>query len=120
MDWASVATILVALITSVASIVNTIISKKTNKKVDCIETVKHELKLDIKNMNDRHREEMDKHILEADKTFLVNFLSDIEQQIPKTDIQIQRAYEVYEEYRKKNGNSYVHDKWEYCKENKLI
>ena len=40
---------------------------------------------------------MDKHILESDKTFLTDFLSDIEQGIPKTEIQIKRAYEVFEE-----------------------
>lgn len=120
MEFTAIATIVVALITSITSIINTIISKKTSKKVDRIEEVKIELKQDIKDMNDKHREEMDKHILEADKTFLVNFLSDIEQKIPKTDIQIKRAYEVYEEYREKNGNSYVHDRWEDNRKNGLL
>ncbi len=120
MDGGSIATILVTLITSIASIANTIISKKTSKKVDSIEDIKKELKLDIKSMNDKHTEEMDKHILEADKTFLVNFLSDIEQGIPKTDIQIQRGYEVYEEYRQKKGNSYVHDRWEDLRRRNLL
>lgn len=63
---------------------------------------------------------MDKHILESDKTFLTDFLSDIEQGIPKTEIQIKRSYEVYEEYTEKHGNSYIHDKWEELKNKGLI
>ena len=63
---------------------------------------------------------MDKHILESDKTFLTDFLSDIEQGIPKTEIQIKRAYEVFEEYINLHGNSYIHDKWEVLKSKKLI
>lgn len=108
------------MITAVGTIINTIISKKTNKKVDDIKTVKDELKADIQAMKDQQKEEMDKHILEADKTFLTNFLSDVEQGIPKTEIQKRRAYEVYEEYTSKHGNSYVHDKWEDLREQGLL
>lgn len=71
-------------------------------------------------MKEEQKEEMDKHILESDKTFLTDFLSDIEQGIPKTEIQIKRAYEVYEEYKEKHGNSYVHDKWEEEKNKGLL
>jgi len=49
---------------------------------------------------------------EKDKTYLTDFLSDLENGQTKSDIQIKRAYEVYEEYSDLHGNSYVHDKWE--------
>ncbi len=49
---------------------------------------------------------------EHDKTYLTDFLSDIENKQPKSDIQIKRAYEIYEEYTNLKGNSYVHSKWE--------
>ena len=46
------------------------------------------------------------------KTFLVEFLSDIENGVKKDEVQIQLAYEVYDRYTiELKGNSYVHDKW---------
>lgn len=47
------------------------------------------------------------------KTFLVDFLSDVENKVEKNEVQIKRAYEVYEHYRDDlHKNSYIHDKWE--------
>ena len=120
--------IITTAITTIGTVIIAVISKKTSKKIEKIESVKkadlEELKKDIKSdveeIKKQHKEEMDKHILEADKTFLTNFLSDLEQGIPKTDIQKQRAYEVFEEYVNHNGNSYVHDKWEECKIKNLL
>ena len=98
-------TIVVALITAGGTIANTIISKKTNKKVDCVA----ELKKDFK-----------EHILDADKTNLITFLSELELGLEKTDIQIKRAYEIYERYTENGGNSYVHDRWEEVKKKGLL
>ena len=63
---------------------------------------------------------MKEHILDADKTYLINFLSDLENGIKKTEIQIKHAYEIYERYTKNGGNSYVHDKWDECKNKGLL
>ena len=115
-----ISTIIVAIITATSTIITAIISKNTNKKVDNIENVRKELTEEIKKMHDNHNEEMNNHILEADKTFLTNYLSDVEQNIPKTEIQKMRAYEIYQEYRSKNGNSYIHDKWEELKEKNML
>ena len=104
--------IIITVITAGATIINTVINKRTSKKVEIIKDIKDEFKNEIQKIQNQNRYEMDKHILEADKTFLTNFLSDIEQGIPKTEIQKLRGYEVYEEYISKNGNSYIHDKWE--------
>lgn len=47
-----------------------------------------------------------------DKTYLTDFLSEVEGGQLKTEIQKKRAYEIYKEYTKLHGNSYVHNKWE--------
>lgn len=107
--YTAVATIIVAFITGVCSIITTIITKNTNKKVDAISEVRKEFNSQMKN-----------HILESDKTYLVDFLSDIESGGKKTDIQVKRAYEIFEEYSQFGGNSYVHDRWAVAKKNGLI
>lgn len=98
------------------TIINTIISKKTNKKVDNIENLNKK----IDKMREESKKDMIEHTLDADKTYLINFLSDLENGIKKTDVQIKRAYEIYERYCKNGGNSYVHDKWEECKRKGLL
>lgn len=98
------------------AIINTIISKRTNKKVDSIS----DLKKDIADMREESKRDMVEHTLDADKTYLINFLSELENGTEKTDVQIKRAYEIYERYSKNGGNSYVHDKWEECKRKGLL
>lgn len=93
--------IIVALITTLGVIINSLISNSTNRKVEKIDSIKAEFKKDIDNVKK-----------EQDKTYLTDFLADIENGNTKTDIQIKRAYEIYEEYTNLHGNSYVHDKWE--------
>lgn len=109
-------TIIVTLITVAGTIINTIISKKTNKKINNIDDINK--KIDF--MREESKEDMLKHTLDADKTYLINFLSDLENEVKKTDVQIKRAYEIYERYSKNGGNSYVHDKWEECKQKGLL
>ena len=47
------------------------------------------------------------------KNYLVRFLADIERGEKMDDIEIKRAYDAYDHYRKDlNGNSYIHDKWQ--------
>ena len=47
------------------------------------------------------------------KNFLVRFLKDIEQGNEVDEVEIQRACETYDHYKKDLGqNSYIHDKWE--------
>ena len=71
-------------------------------------------------MREESKKDMIEHTLDADKTYLINFLSDLENGIKKTDGQIKRAYEIYERYCKNGGNSYVHDKWEEVKAKGLL
>lgn len=93
--------IIIALITAGATIINTFISKNTSKKVETIQELKKDIKKDLDSVK-----------YENDKTYLTDFLSELEAGTPKSPIQIKRAYEIYEEYTKLNGNSYVHNKWE--------
>lgn len=47
------------------------------------------------------------------KNYLVTFLKSVEKGEIMDDVEIQRAYEVYDHYIKDlKGNSYIHDKWE--------
>lgn len=55
------------------------------------------------------------------KSYLTDFLAEMESGKTKTENQIKRAYEVYEHYTNKlHQNSYVHDKWEDLKRKELI
>lgn len=93
--------IIIALITAGATIINTFISKNTSKKVETIQELKKDIKKDLDSVK-----------YENDKTYLTDFLSEVEGGQLKTEIQKKRAYEIYEEYTKLHGNSYVHNKWE--------
>ena len=93
--------IIIALITAGATIINTIISKNTSKKVETIQELKKDIKKDLDSVK-----------YENDKTYLTDFLSELEAGIQNSPIQIKRAYEIYEVYTKLLGNSYVHNNWE--------
>lgn len=82
--------IILAFIAIIPSVATLIVNCYQNKKIDKIDKVR----------------------LESDKTYLTDFLSEVEGGQLKTEIQKKRAYEIYEEYTKLHGNSYVHNKWE--------
>ena len=47
------------------------------------------------------------------KNYLTEFLEDVKNGVPKSDIQIQRATEVYDHYiNDLHLNTYIHDGWE--------
>ena len=51
--------------------------------------------------------------LEIVNHYLVNFIEDSKNGIPKDEIQKKRASEVYDHYTNDlHGNSYIHDGWE--------
>lgn len=105
-------TIMVALISAVGTIIIALINKNTNKKVTKSNELKNELLQEIKQNREEYKQEISNHILENDKTYLTDFLSDIESGEPKKEIQIRRAYEIKKEYNEKGGDSYIDDKWE--------
>lgn len=55
------------------------------------------------------------------KSYLTDFLADMESGKLKTENQIKRAYEVYDHYIEDlHQNSYVHSKWDELKEKGVI
>ncbi len=50
--------------------------------------------------------------LQSIKTDLTNFISDVEHNVPKSQIQRLNAHELYDKYTKLGGNSYIHEHWE--------
>ena len=55
---------------------------------------------------------IDKLDNEQCKNYLLEFLNDVKNGVPKNEYQIARAYEVYEHYSNDlKGNSYIHKLW---------
>ena len=83
------------------------------------------IQIGSKKIINKQLEPINKKIIKIDenqcRNFLVDFLADIDNGIKKDDVQIKRAYEVYEHYTNElHKNSYIHDKWEKArKEGKL-
>lgn len=50
--------------------------------------------------------------LQSIKTDLTNFISDVEHEVPKSQIQKLNAHELYDRYNELGGNSYIHEHWE--------
>lgn len=50
--------------------------------------------------------------IQSIKTDLTNFISDVEHNVPKSQIQRLNAHELYDKYTKLSGNSYIHEHWE--------
>lgn len=78
-----------------------------NNRIDVLEKQSNErgknvtnLKQEVEQFRNDSKEDMKNHVLEYDKTYLTDFLSDLENGVTKTEIQKKRAYEVYEEYSK--------------------
>ena len=61
------------------------------------------------------KKDMLEHTIDADKTYLINFLFDLEKGVQKTDVQKKEHKRYTKDTQKNGGNSYVHDKWEEVK-----
>lgn len=91
-----------------------------NNRIDVLEEKSSNRARDVANLRKEVKRDMTKHTLEYDKTYLTDFFSELEQGNTKTEIQKKRAYEIYEEYTKNGGNSYIHAKWEELREKNLL
>ena len=112
MDNTILTTIISATIPAIASIIVVFMQTKTNKKITKIEDIKTEILQKIENNKKGYEKEISSHILENDKTYLTDFLSDIEANEPKSELQRRRASEIKDEYNKLGGDSYIDEKWE--------
>lgn len=107
------------VIISIATILNAILVimgfiAKIKKPVDNVIDKKFQEALepinDKLNTIDNRIDKIDKNEC---KNYLTEFLEDIKNGIPKSDIQIQRATEVYDHYiNDLHLNTYIHDGWE--------
>ncbi len=114
--------IIVAFITSCGVIINTIISNKTQKKVETIgdlkkefktetENIKNQFKMEINSIKEEFKTNLNDARRENDKTFLTDFITEMKNGEKKSEIQIMRAREVKKEYNNLNGDSYIDCEW---------
>lgn len=107
------------IIISIATFLNALIAiatfiSKVKKPVDT--AVDKKFKEALQPINDKLGaidDRIDKLDKNQCKNYLTEFLEDIRNGIPKSDIQIQRATEVYDHYiNDLHLNTYIHDSWE--------
>lgn len=107
------------IVISIATFLNAIITianfvGKVKKPVD--EAIDNRFKEALEPVNEK-LEIVNQDIRRLDKNqcmnYLVNFIEDSKNGIPKDEIQKKRASEVYDHYTNDlHGNSYIHDGWE--------
>lgn len=107
------------IIISIATFLNGILTiftfvEKAKKPVD--KAVDNKFTEALKPINDKLAvidDRIDKLDKNQCKNYLTEFLEDVKNGIPKSDIQIQRATEVYDHYiNDLHLNTYIHDGWE--------
>lgn len=112
--------IVLAVISSITSILTTIINKSTNKKIESMSEIKTDFKKEMTETRNDFKQEMTEMKVENAKTYLTDFLSDLNNGEHKTEYQKQRASELYDFYTKNGGNSYIHTEWDKARRNGLI
>ena len=84
--------------------------------VGLIGSVKY-LSKEIKNQVNKTLEPINNSIKELDvgqcKNYLVRYLKDVEQKNKLDEVEVERAYEIYDHYTNDlKQNSYIHKRWE--------
>ena len=99
------------LITSTTIIISAFckISKRVIMSID--EMLNKKIKEPILNEVRENRENLDKHILEDNKTYLTDFITELKNGETKSEIQIMRAKELKRTYNSLGGDSYIDDDW---------
>ena len=112
MNIALILTSIVGIISSINIIMSFI--EKVKKPVDKIADKKiKEVLLPINQELKKIREDVNRIDKNECKNYLTEFLEDMKKGIEKTDIEKQRATEVYDHYTNDlHLNSYIHTEWE--------
>lgn len=97
--------ITITAISTIGVILQALISNSNKKKLDTINT------LDAK---------INQAILNSEKTYLADFMADLEKGETKTQEQIKRAYEIKEQYNALGGDSYIDSQWDKLKSRNLL
>lgn len=107
------------IVISIATFLNAVLTiftfiGKVKKPVDNVIDKKFKEALEpINNKLNTIDERIDKLDKNECKNYLTEFLEDIKNGVPKSDIQVQRATEVYDHYiNDLHLNTYIHDSWE--------
>ena len=110
---------IITIVLSISTVLNAVLVimnfvQKAKKPVDTV--VDKKFKEALQPVNDklgaieRRTDKIDENQC---RNFLVEFLADVESGVKKDEVQVKRAYEVYEHYTNDlHKNSYIHDKWE--------
>ena len=101
-NWIILGASLITAVTTICTFIQKAINKSLEKTLKSI---------------DKRIDELDKKIEELDrnqcKNYLVTFLNAKKKGLQMTEIENQRAYEVYDHYTfYLKGNSWLHDDWE--------
>lgn len=97
--------ITITAISTIGVILQALISNSNKKKLDTINA------LDAK---------INQAILNSEKTYLADFMADLEKGEIKTQEQIKRAYEIKEQYNALGGDSYIDSQWDKLKSRNLL
>lgn len=97
--------ITITAISTIGVILQALISNSNKKKLDTINA------LDAK---------INQAILSSEKTYLADFMADLEKGETKTQEQIKRAYEIKEQYNALGGDSYIDSQWDKLKSRNLL
>lgn len=97
--------ITITAISTIGVILQALISNSNKKKLDTISA------LDAK---------INQAILNSEKTYLADFMADLEKGETKTQEQIKRAYEIKEQYNALGGDSYIDSQWDKLKSRNLL
>lgn len=111
MDWSVIIVAIISgLSVAIPNLVSTYVSNSKRK-------IEEENKAKIKEQKDEEwRQKIEKHLDDIDKTtcqnFLVEFLTDKEQGKEIDPVKEEHAHKLYDHYKSKGWNSYIHTKWE--------
>ena len=94
------------------------ILKKVNQVLE--QKVKQPILNEVKKNREEYMEELNKHIIQDYKTYLVDFLTRAENGEPIAKNQMKNAYDMKDEYKQRGGDSYVDEKWDELEEKGII
>ena len=108
---------LLALLASIIGLSKYIL-KKVNQVLE--QKVKQPILNEVKKNREEYKEELNRHIIQDYRTYLIDFLTKAEQGKPIAKNQMKNAYDIKEEYNLRGGDSYADEKWDELEEKGII
>ena len=84
--------------------------------IGAVGTITGIITINLKKWLSKEMEDVKKTVREMDynscKNYLTDFLTEVKNEIPKSDVQVERACEVYKHYKEDlGGNSFIERDW---------